>query len=164
MVSGQMWNHIRGPPFVHKTGSGGVAYIHGSSQGQFVLETYIVFFLNAAVTFGMILITEGAANRGDVKKRRIVVIIGLSLFVVFFSLILSIFRGKAHGYPYRYVCVIYMLQRPCCTKVVTNNIVFFLLFSVSSLSKQTAEQFYSNINKASLIILIFIFYLAHVLF
>ena len=32
MVSGQMWNHIRGPPFVHKSQSGGVAYIHGSSQ------------------------------------------------------------------------------------------------------------------------------------
>lgn len=46
MVSGQMWNHIRGPPFVHKTSSGGVAYIHGSSQGQFVLETYIVMVLS----------------------------------------------------------------------------------------------------------------------
>ncbi len=32
MTSGQMWNHIRGPPFVQKTQSGGVAYIHGSSQ------------------------------------------------------------------------------------------------------------------------------------
>lgn len=103
MVSGQMWNHIRGPPFIHKTPSGGVAYIHGSSQGQFVLETYIVFFLNAAVTLGMILVTEGAANRGDVKKRRIVVILGLALFVTFFSLILSIFRGKAHGYPYSFL-------------------------------------------------------------
>ena len=32
MCSGQMWNHIRGPPFVHKTQDGNVAYIHGSSQ------------------------------------------------------------------------------------------------------------------------------------
>ena len=31
MISGQMWNHIRGPPLVQKT-QGGVAYIHGSSQ------------------------------------------------------------------------------------------------------------------------------------
>jgi len=46
MTSGQMWNHIRGPPFVHKTQSGGVAYIHGSSQGQLVLETYIVIILS----------------------------------------------------------------------------------------------------------------------
>ena len=37
MCSGQMWNHIRGPPLVHKTQGGQVAYIHGSSQ---VLDTY----------------------------------------------------------------------------------------------------------------------------
>lgn len=46
MVSGQMWNHIRGPPFMHKSQNGGVAYIHGSAQGQFVLETYIVMILS----------------------------------------------------------------------------------------------------------------------
>lgn len=46
MISGQMWNHIRGPPLVHKTQNGGVAYIHGSSQGQLVVETYIVMFLS----------------------------------------------------------------------------------------------------------------------
>lgn len=46
MVSGQMWNHIRGPPFVHKNQNGQIAYIHGSSQGQFVLETYIVMVLS----------------------------------------------------------------------------------------------------------------------
>lgn len=32
MTSGQMWNHIRGPPLVQKTQGGQVAYIHGSSQ------------------------------------------------------------------------------------------------------------------------------------
>ena len=35
MTSGQMWNHIRGPPLVHKTQGGQVAYIHGSSQVSF---------------------------------------------------------------------------------------------------------------------------------
>lgn len=46
MTSGQMWNHIRGPPFIHKSQNGNVAYIHGSSQGQFVLETYIVMVIS----------------------------------------------------------------------------------------------------------------------
>ena len=36
MTSGQMWNHIRGPPFIHKTQNGNVAYIHGSSQVRFI--------------------------------------------------------------------------------------------------------------------------------
>ena len=31
----QMWNHIRGPPFVNKGRDGGVAYIHNSSQVYF---------------------------------------------------------------------------------------------------------------------------------
>lgn len=49
MVSGQMWNHIRSPPFVHKSQNGGVSYIHGSSQGQLVIETYIVMFLSSSI-------------------------------------------------------------------------------------------------------------------
>ncbi|XP_015517287.1 tumor suppressor candidate 3 [Neodiprion pinetum] len=100
MVSGQMWNHIRGPPFIHKSQNGAVAYIHGSSQGQFILETYIVMVLNGAVVLGMIMMTEAAARKGDVRKRRIFAVIGLGLVAVFFSLILSIFRNKAQGYPY----------------------------------------------------------------
>ena len=45
MISGQMWNHIRGPPLVQKT-QGGVAYIHGSSQVlQRILNIYQGNFL-----------------------------------------------------------------------------------------------------------------------
>lgn len=39
MTSGQMWNHIRGPPLVHKTQGGQVAYIHGSSQVELKLPS-----------------------------------------------------------------------------------------------------------------------------
>uniref|UniRef100_A0A336M6Y7 CSON011158 protein n=2 Tax=Culicoides sonorensis TaxID=179676 RepID=A0A336M6Y7_CULSO len=102
MISGQMWNHIRGPPFVHKSQNGGVAYIHSSSQGQLVFETYIVFFLYALVVFGMILLTE-CAQQTDKRKGKIMAIVGLTLVCVFFSLLLSIFRSKAGGYPYSFL-------------------------------------------------------------
>lgn len=46
MISGQMWNHIRGPPLMHRSANGGIAYIHGSSQAQLVIETYIIMFLS----------------------------------------------------------------------------------------------------------------------
>ncbi|XP_043527994.1 tumor suppressor candidate 3 isoform X2 [Frieseomelitta varia] len=101
MISGQMWNHIRGPPFIHRSPSGNVAYIHASSQGQFILETYIVMILNGAVVLGMILMTEAASRKGDVKKRRIFAAIGAGLVAIFFSSLLSIFRNKVQGYPYR---------------------------------------------------------------
>lgn len=51
MTSGQMWNHIRGPPFVHKSPNGNVAYIHGSSQGQFIVETYIVMVMSILLLY-----------------------------------------------------------------------------------------------------------------
>lgn len=104
MISGQMWNHIRSPPFIHRTQSGGVAYIHGSSQAQFVLETYIVIMLNAAVVIGMIMMTDAASRKGgDVRMRQIIALVGLAVVAVFFSIILSIFRSKAHGYPYSFL-------------------------------------------------------------
>jgi len=103
MISGQMWNHIRGPPFVHKTQQGGVAYIHGSSQGQFVLETYFVMMIYGLIVCGLILLTEAAETKGDVGKRRILAVVGLALLAFFFSLILSIFRSKAGGYPYSFL-------------------------------------------------------------
>ena len=49
MTSGQMWNHIRSPPLLHKSQHGNVIYIHSSSQGQFIMETYIIIMINAAI-------------------------------------------------------------------------------------------------------------------
>ncbi|CAG9762065.1 unnamed protein product [Ceutorhynchus assimilis] len=103
MTSGQMWNHIRGPPFMHRNQNGQTSYIHGSSQGQFVVETYIVMALNGAVVVGMILMAEAAKGKGDPKKRKIFAILGLVLISVFFSLLLSVFRTKTHGYPYSFL-------------------------------------------------------------
>lgn len=102
MISGQMWNHIRGPPLMHRGANGGIAYIHGSSQAQLVIETYIIMFLNAMIVLGMILLTE-AGQQTDQRKGRIMAIVGLILVAVFFSVILSVFRSKAQGYPYSFL-------------------------------------------------------------
>merc|ERR1712241_734548 len=104
MISGQMWNHIRGPPFVQRTQKG-VSYIHGSQQGQFVAETYFIAALYATIVFGMIMMTEAAEGKaGNVGKRRIFAIIGLALVSFFFSLLISIFRSKmGGGYPYSFL-------------------------------------------------------------
>ncbi|KAM4660728.1 dolichyl-diphosphooligosaccharide--protein glycosyltransferase subunit MAGT1 isoform 2-T2 [Amazona ochrocephala] len=51
MTSGQMWNHIRGPPYAHKNPhTGQMSYIHGSSQAQFVAETHIVLLFSILPT------------------------------------------------------------------------------------------------------------------
>ncbi|KAB0346165.1 hypothetical protein FD755_024190 [Muntiacus reevesi] len=65
MTSGQMWNHIRGPPYAHKNPhTGHVNYIHGSSQAQFVAETHIVLLFSCCLInashniFGIILLNS----------------------------------------------------------------------------------------------------------
>merc|ERR1712126_85123 len=103
MISGQMWNHIRGPPFVHKTANGGVAYIHGSSQGQFVMETYFVLGIYGLFALGVVLLCEAGDQKAYPGLRRIQAIAGLALTMFFYSLILSIFRSKAGGYPYSFL-------------------------------------------------------------
>jgi oligosaccharyltransferase complex subunit gamma len=62
MTSGQMWNHIRGPPFIHKSASGNVGYIHASSQGQFVLETYIIMVLSILLPYSGIVSSKKRAK------------------------------------------------------------------------------------------------------
>jgi len=108
MTSGQMWSHIRSPPLMHRSAQG-ISYIHGSSSGQFVIETYIIFVVNVAITVGLILLVESMKAGGkaslivDPKKKRIMAIVGLVLVAIFFSLLLSIFRSKAGGYPYSFL-------------------------------------------------------------
>lgn len=104
MISGQMWNHIRGPPFMNRNPqTGQVSYIHGSSQGQYIFETYIVMILNVAIVVGMILLTEAGALATDPQKKKMVAAAGLACVVIFFSLLLSVFRAKYHGYPYSFL-------------------------------------------------------------
>jgi oligosaccharyltransferase complex subunit gamma len=120
MTSGQMWNHMRGPPFAHRNPqTGQINYIHGSSQGQFIAESHFVLILNGLITFGFILLTNAAnpsqdpqekkpgekpsSLGGDIGKRRVMVIAGLMIITIFFSVLLSIFRSKYQGYPYTFL-------------------------------------------------------------
>lgn len=66
-----------------------------------VLNVFLNENTDAAVVLGMILMTEAVQRKGDVRKRTILSVAGLVLVTVFFSLILSVFRTKTQGYPYR---------------------------------------------------------------
>lgn len=63
----------------------------------------LIYVLDGLIIVGMILMTEAAQKKGEVKKRRTFAVIGLLLFAIFFSLLLAIFRSKAHGYPYSFL-------------------------------------------------------------
>lgn len=100
MTSGQMWNHIRGPPFYHRS-SNGISYIHGSSQGQFVSETYLVFMLNGCFAACIIAVIESGYNNDSSTGKKITTVAAVAFASLLFSAVLSIFKAKAGGYPYR---------------------------------------------------------------
>lgn len=101
MISGQVWNQIRGAQFVHQNQQNGeVVYIHPWSDSQLVVETYIVGSIYAAIVLGMLLLNEGCLLKSTVGKKRAISVCGLSLTVFFYSLLLSVFKSKYEGYPY----------------------------------------------------------------
>ncbi len=51
MMSGQMWNHIRGPPLVQKGQNGQISYIHGSSQVRFTFSLMLLTIELGAIVF-----------------------------------------------------------------------------------------------------------------
>ncbi|KFD53165.1 hypothetical protein M514_05875 [Trichuris suis] len=105
-LSGQMWNQIRNPPFMHRNPqTGSFVVISGSSQMQFVAETYLVMALYIGVTIGFLLLiyaSDMPVNcSGDQTRKRFMAVAGFTMVLVVFSYMLSVFRMKTHGYPYR---------------------------------------------------------------
>jgi hypothetical protein len=102
MISGQMWNNIRGPPFAHKNPqTGGMGYFSGTSQYQFIAETYIVLVLYGLISTGVIMMNERFSFFEELGIQKVTPIVGLSIVVLVFGYLLSVFRMKYGGYPYR---------------------------------------------------------------
>lgn len=82
---------------------------------QLVSETYIVGLMYALITAGFIIMNDAASSeegkQAEKKKNKALLGIsgnalvwaGLGMVVIFFSLLLSIFRSKYRGYPYSFL-------------------------------------------------------------
>ena len=80
----------------------GVAFIAGSSQQQYIFETYWVCLLYGATSLGVIILGDHAADTTkDRETRRGLGMTGIVMFAFFYSLILATFRQKYQGYPYK---------------------------------------------------------------
>lgn len=62
-----------------------------------------MMIIYGVISLGIIMLVEAAEGKGDSGKRRIFTVVGAALVAFFFSLILSIFRSKAGGYPYSFL-------------------------------------------------------------
>ncbi|KRX59322.1 Magnesium transporter protein 1, partial [Trichinella sp. T9] len=94
-LSGQMWNHIRSPPFFyHNPKTGQWTIFSQGTQMQFIVETYIVALIYMAITMGFILLVDATDTKTSSSKTRCKYIRFIYLCIVvlflFFSKFLSL--------------------------------------------------------------------------
>ncbi|OUC48728.1 magnesium transporter protein 1 domain protein, partial [Trichinella nativa] len=90
-LSGQMWNHIRSPPF----------FYHNPKTGQWNFYNAQFLHVDMAITMGFILLVDATDTKTSSSKTRFYAYAGIGLVVIVFSFLLSVFRLKYRGYPYR---------------------------------------------------------------
>ena len=101
-ISGQMWNKIRSPPQMGRSRNGrGMELIAGTSQQQYIFETYYVAFMYFVTSLSVIIMGDLSIRSDSHGKKRIWGFMGACLFLGIFSLLLNVFGKKYGGYPYK---------------------------------------------------------------
>jgi oligosaccharyltransferase complex subunit gamma len=100
-TSGHMFNQIRKVPYVAGDGRGGVSYFAGGFQNQYGLETQIIAFLYGILSFATISLALKAPRERNPKVQQIMIIAWGAVLVLVYSFLLSIFRVKNAGYPFK---------------------------------------------------------------
>ncbi|GAP83088.1 putative OST3 OST6 family protein [Rosellinia necatrix] len=100
-TSGHMFNQIRKVPYVAGDGRGGISYFAGGFQSQYGLETQIVAFIYGLLSFATIYLALKAPRTQDKYLQQVMVIAWGIILAVMYSFLLSVFRMKNGGYPFK---------------------------------------------------------------
>ncbi|TGJ80968.1 hypothetical protein E0Z10_g7792 [Xylaria hypoxylon] len=100
-TSGHMYNQIRKVPYVSGDGRGGISYFAAGFQSQYGLETQIIAFIYGVLSFATISLAMKAPRTKDNNVQQIMVIAWGIVLTVMYSFLLSVFRGKNGGYPFK---------------------------------------------------------------
>ncbi|KAI2606492.1 uncharacterized protein GGS25DRAFT_501517 [Hypoxylon fragiforme] len=100
-TSGHMFNQIRKVPYVAGDGRGGINYFAAGFQSQFGLETQIIAFIYGVLSFATISLAIKAPRTRDPKFQQLTVIVWGGVLVLMYSFLLSVFRVKNGGYPFK---------------------------------------------------------------
>ncbi|KAI0855932.1 OST3/OST6 family protein [Xylaria cubensis] len=100
-TSGHMFNQIRKVPYVAGDGRGGISYFAGGFQSQYGLETQIIAFIYGLLSFATISLALKAPRTKDSHIQQIMVIGWGIVLAVVYSFLLSVFRVKNGGYPFK---------------------------------------------------------------
>jgi oligosaccharyltransferase complex subunit gamma len=99
MSSGQMWNHVRSPPYAGQDNKR-VQIILPQFQSQYAIESQIIAAIYAFATLALISLYVRVPESTTTQKQRILGWISLALFVFVFNLGIGVFRQKGMGYPF----------------------------------------------------------------
>ncbi|KAI0389834.1 OST3/OST6 family protein [Xylariaceae sp. FL0594] len=100
-TSGHMFNQIRKVPYIAGDGRGGISYFANGFQSQYGLETQIVASIYGVLSFATISLALKAPRTRDSRVQQMMVIAWGIILVIMYSFLLSVFRGKNGGYPFR---------------------------------------------------------------
>ncbi|KAI1400053.1 hypothetical protein F4819DRAFT_497581 [Hypoxylon fuscum] len=100
-TSGQMFNQIRKVPYVAGDGHGGISYFAPGFQSQYGLETQIVAFMYGVLAFATISLAVKVPRIRDPKIQQLTIIVWGAVMILMYSFLLSIFRVKNAGYPFK---------------------------------------------------------------
>ncbi|RCK64929.1 Dolichyl-diphosphooligosaccharide--protein glycosyltransferase subunit 3 [Candida viswanathii] len=102
-TTGYMFNQIRAVPYLNERRDGTVEYFAPGQQSQFGVETQILSFIYGLLSILVIVLIKRVPEVKTDSVNLLLVVILSSFIFVMFSLLLSIFGGKAHGFPYRFI-------------------------------------------------------------
>jgi len=100
MISGHMWNHIRGAPYILPQ-NGKISYIAPGFSSQLGIESQIVAIMYGICAFSVITLIISVPKIEDKTKQRFGVYIWMGILVTTFSFLFALFRIKNPGYPFR---------------------------------------------------------------
>lgn len=105
LISGYMFNQIRGVPYVRESGNGQVEYFAPGQQSQYGVETQILSFVYGCLSLFVIVLVKKVPEVKNSQVRLLAVAVVSALIFVFYLLLVSIFGLKGMGYPYRLLSI-----------------------------------------------------------
>ncbi|CAK7903145.1 dolichyl-diphosphooligosaccharide--protein glycosyltransferase subunit 3 [[Candida] anglica] len=101
LISGYMFNQIRGVPYVREHDNGKVEYFQQGQQAQYGVETQIMSFVYGCLSLFVVVLVKKTPEVKNAKVQFLTVVIFSAFIFIFYSILVSIFRVKSYGYPYK---------------------------------------------------------------
>ncbi|KAG6814352.1 hypothetical protein H0H92_010937 [Tricholoma furcatifolium] len=97
MTSGYMFTRIRGMPFNGGPGN----WIASGYQNQFGQEVNVLAFIYGLLSLSFLMLVMVVPNQTSPTRQRVQVYLWTGVFIVVYSVLVSLFRVKNRGYPFK---------------------------------------------------------------